>query len=625
MTQDVRPVPAQHQFGMFTLDLATGELFNLGTKVKLQERPFQLLVALVEKHGEIVGRDDLRQRLWPDGTFVDFDHGISSCINKLRAALNDSARHPRYVETVGRRGYRFVCPVTLSSLTNPSAVIPESPPPAQPLVGRRILAILSAAVLTISLIVLGLTVRKSDFRTPRPIRTLAVLPLKNLSSDVAQDYFSEGLTDELITRLASLKGVRVISRTSVMRYKNSSESLPIIAQALHVDAIVEGSVLRSGDHIRVTAQLIDATSDEHIWADSYERDQGDLLALQNEVALDIAQKIDLNLAPEDRERLTSARPVDQEAHEDYLRGRYHWSRRNAAELRLAIGYFEKAIARDPGYARAYAGLADCYALMSGYTIGLQDESIPKARAAALKAIELDDKLAEAHTSLALISQNYDWDWQTAEREFRRAIELDPNYATGHHWYAEHLVFQGRFDEAFVEMQRARQLDPLSLVMAADNAVFLLYARQYDSAIEQFRAVDKVDPHFPRVLLMVSALVQKGMFAEALAELERHEGGEDLIWPCALRAYIYGRWHHSAQARHELAQLQRLTRHQRIDTSPFLVVSAGVEDRDMAFAQLSKAYAEHSPSLTALKVDPIYDPLRGDPRFEDLLRRVGLQQ
>jgi tetratricopeptide (TPR) repeat protein len=316
-------------------------------------------------------------------------------------------------------------------------------------------------------------------------------------------------------------------------------------------------------------------------------------------------------------------PFGREAHEDYLRGRYHWSKRTQSEIRTAIQYFEKAIARDPGYARAYAGLADCYALMSGYSLIPPDEFMPKARAA-LKALELDDNLAEAHVSLPVIAQDYDWDWQTAEREFQRAIELDPSYVTAHHWYAEHLAFRGRFTESLAEMQRARQLDPLSLIMAADYGVFMLYARQYDAAIEQFRSVVKVEPHFARTLLIESAYVQKGLFESALADLRRRESGEDPINICMLRAYTYGRAGRMSQAQQELKKLRRLTHHRPLDIGPLLVAYIGLGDKNRAFQCLEEAYAEHSPVLTALKVDPFFDPLRDDPRFAELLHKVRLE-
>jgi TolB-like protein/DNA-binding winged helix-turn-helix (wHTH) protein/Tfp pilus assembly protein PilF len=608
---------------MYALDPAAGEIFNRGTKVKLQERPVQLLVALVEKHGEVVTREELRQKLWPDGTFVDFDHSISSCVNKLRTALNDSARHPRYIETVGRRGYRFVSPVTYSLPSEQiQSPLEESNPQSSHRV-RSILAVLAAGVLALTLVAAGLMYRGSSSHSPHVIRTIAVLPLKNLSSDAEQEYFSEGLTDELITRLASLKGLRVISRTSVMRFKDSVASLPDIARQLKVDAIVEGSVSRSGDRIRVTAQLIDASNDQHIWAESYDRDQRDVLALQNDVALDIAQNINLSLSTGDRARLAAIRPVDQEAHDDYLRGRYHWKKRTSAELAIAVEYFEKAIRRDPSYARAYAGLADCYALMSGYTLRSQQEFMPKARAAAVKAIELDDKLADAHTSLALIAQNYDWDWATAEKEFRRAIELDPNYATAHHWYAEHLAFRGRFKESAAEIETARQLDPQSLIMAVDNAVFLVFARDYDRAIQQFKEVERVDPDFGRVLVVIIPLVEQGRFAEALATLQQHENAQDPVWMCAFRVYIHGRWGHRDQALHEYARLRAMTRSRQIDSAPFLLAASGLRDKELMMTWLQKGYAQHSAILIYLKVDPLYDQIRDDERFISLLRKVGL--
>ena len=614
---------SKYQFGVFTVDAHSCELRKQGARIKLQERPFQLLLALVERPGDLVTREELRQRLWPDGTFVDFDHSISSAVNKLRAALNDSARHPHYIETAGRRGYRFLYPVTLAK---PSAV-------SRPTVGeaarhghRGLVTAMVIAALLFTAVGVYLFVRKPAAAGKGAIRSIVVLPLKNLSSDPEQEYFSEGLTDELITRLASLPGLRVISRTSAMQYKDSGKPLPVIARELNVDAVVEGSVMRADGRVRITAQLIEARTDHHIWAESYERDQRDVLTLQNEVTREIADKIKLTIDPAARERLATAKPVDPLAHEEYLRGRYYWSKRTTGDFKTAIRHFEAAIAHDPGYARAYAGLADCYGLLGGYSLIPQGGFIAQAQTAAHKALELDPQLAEAHTSLALVAQNYDWDWQTAEREYRRAIELDPNYATAHHWYAEFLSFMGRFPEAEVEIQRAHQLDPLSLIIDTDHAVILYFARQYDRSIEQFRSVLARDPIYPRSHIIETVYVQKGMFAEALAEnavVQRRFG--DYPSTTASLVYIYGKSGQREKARRELEKLKRMTGGRQIDPEPLLHASLGLGDNEQAIALLQQGYAQHSNVVISMKVSPIYDPLRSDSRFQDLMKRIGLSQ
>jgi Tfp pilus assembly protein PilF len=363
-----------------------------------------------------------------------------------------------------------------------------------------------------------------------------------------------------------------------------------------------------------------------VWARQYDRELINLLALQGEIAQEIADGIQLTLG--DNKRIDSAHqaplsPEAYEAYDLYLKGRYFWNKRTAQGFQHAIQYFQQAIAKDPKYARAYAGLADSYALTSSYSLVPQNEFMPKARAAALRAVELDDKLAEAHTSLALITENYDWDWQNAEKEYRRAIQLDPNYATAHHWYAEYLAYQGRFEEAFAESERARQLDPLSLIIATDNGAILYFSRQYDRAIEQFRTVLDMEPNFPRAHLLVFAYVEKGMFADALADIEKWRRNDDDPGIWAIEAYVYGRSGQQVEARRALEKWQQLNRTQQMNPAAIIVAYVGMGNKDEAFAWLQRAYSERSNALTALKVDPIYDPLRGDPRFQELLRRAGL--
>jgi TolB-like protein/DNA-binding winged helix-turn-helix (wHTH) protein/lipoprotein NlpI len=624
MAQPAQAVP-RAQFGVFTVDVRAGELRKYGTRVKLQERPFQLLVALLERPGEVVTREDLRLRLWPDGTFVDFDHSISSAINKLRGALNDSARTPRYIETVGRRGYRFVYPVTPAAPESGN-LIPFPSLAGQVPVSRpksvRLLAIFAAVTLVASLAVVFWLIHMPQSGAST-IRSIAVLPLKNLSSDQQQEYFSEGLTEELLTHLASLHQLRVISLTSVMQYKGSTKSIPQIAKELNADAIVEGTVLRDQGRVRITAELIEAATDRHIWAESYERDESDIIFLQNEVARDIAQNIRLSLDPADRERLAVLRKTDPQAHDDYLRGRFHWARRTAGQLKMAIQYFQKAIARDPDYAPAYAGLADSYLLMSGYSLLPETAFVSQARAAVEKALQLDPNLAEAHTSLAVLREQYEWDWHGAEEEFKRAIDLDPSYATAHHWYAECLMFEGRFDKALAESEKAQQLDPQSLIIAADHGAILYYSRQYDRAIQQFREILAADPDFPRAHLIIYSYVEKGMFNEALADIETWRGLQPSPWGEMLLVYVYSHAGRTADARAALVQLEAYERTHVVDASPLLYAYIAIGDKEKAFTWLEKAFEQRSNCLSALKVDPIYDPLRSDPRFQSLLRRVHL--
>ena len=501
------------RFGVFELDLRSGELQKQGRKIRLEGQPVQILICLLESPGELVTREDLHRKLWPADTFVNFEHGLNAAVKRLRQALNDSADNPRFVETLPRRGYRFIAPIQAVaaggdvSAVNEAAAVTEVPatrdlaeerapdrgdlsektsvfaPQRWPHARKRF-----GVALLVVLGILTLWILRPGSQPPRVIRSLAVLPLENLSGDASQEYFSDGMTDELITELGQISELRVISRTSVMTYKGAHKSLPQIAQELNVDAVVEGTVLRSGEQVRITAQLIQAAADKHLWAQSYEGNLQDMLALQKKVAQSIAEEIRIKLTPHEQAVLKNSKRVNPEAYEAYLKGRYSWNKRTADGLKKAAVYFNQAIEKDPNYAQAYAGLADSYALLGDWEYGVlaPKEAYPRAKAAATKALDLDSTLGEAHISLAFCLDGFDWDWESAGREFRRGIELNPGYATGHHWYAWHLAALGRNDEAVAEMKKAESLDPLSLIISADLAEELLIAHRYDEAIRQSR-------------------------------------------------------------------------------------------------------------------------------------------
>jgi len=414
-----------------------------------------------------------------------------------------------------------------------------------------------------------------------------------------------------------------------MKYKNSQQPIDQIGRELQIQYVLEGSVRRESDRVRITAQLIQMKDQSHVWAREYDRDVVHLLSLQEEIAREVADEIHLTLGGRARTEpasQTSSGPTSYEAYDLYLKGQYFFNQRNVAGFEQAIDYFQQATTKDPNYARAYAGLADCYALLGGYSDRPQTDFMPKARAAALRALDIDGNLAEAHTALALIVQNYDWDWKTADKEFRRAIELNPNYATAHHWYAEHLTWLGRFDEALSESERARQLDPLSLIIAADNGATLYYSRHYDQAIAKFRAVREMDPMFPRTSVIRYAYVQKGLFTNALEEMEKwRRAYGDQPWTWSGLAYVNGKSSQQAQAEHALQKLLQWDQRKPVDPAAIVWAYLGTGNKDQAFAYLEKAYLQHSNTLTTLRVEPGFDPLRDEPRYQDLLHRVGLAQ
>jgi len=476
---------------------------------------------------------------------------------------------------------------------------------------------------------LALPPRRSRRATRGRIQAVAVLPLADLSDQQpAPDYFADGMTEALITDLAKIKALRVISRTSVMQYKGVQRPLPQIARELNVDAVVEGSVLRSGKRVRITAQLIHAATDQHLWAESYERDLRDVLSLQSEVARAIANEIQVKLTPQEQARLVSARSIDPEAYQLYLKGRFYWNKRTEAGLKKGIEYFHQAIDLDPNYALAYAGIADCYSLLGWDLFGALPprEALPIAKAAAKKALETDDSLAEAHNSLAWTKLAFDWDWMGAEREFKRAIELNPGYAVAHHWYAECLAGMGRYAEALAEIRQAQELDPLSLIISSIVGWVLYFDRKDDQAIAEFRKALELDPNFwVAHWTLGRAYEQKAMFVEAIAEIQKaidFSGGSPLS--LAALGHTYAVWGMRAEAERVLNELKELPEGY-ISPYGIAAIHAGLGEKDQAFIWLEKAYEERSGWLIWLRAEPISDPLRSDPRFQDLLRRVGLPQ
>lgn len=486
---------------------------------------------------------------------------------------------------------------------------------------RRIAVLCLAVTVIAALLILSLV------RRPPGIRSLAVLPLENFSGDASQDYFADGMTDELITDLAQIRALRVVSRTSVMTYKGTRKSLPEIARELNVDAVVEGSVSRSGDQVRITAQLIQLPADKHLWAQSYQGNLSDTLSVQNQVARAIADEIRVEITPQEQAALKSARKIDPEAYEAYLKGRYFWNKRTADGLEKAVDYFDQAIAKDPNYAAAYSGLADTYALLGDWEYAAMSpkEAMPKALDAARKALQLDDSLGEAHASLAFCLEGFDWDFMAADKEFQRAIELNPGYATAHHWYAWHLSLVGRNNEAIAEMERAVSLDPVSPIVNADLAELLLIARLTDESIRQSRKTIELNPGFAFAHnQLAQAYIEKKMFAAAITEL--HEairlGGDSPIFVANL-ARAYARSEQRAAATALLEDLKNRS----VPKSPLLaeiaMIYVAFGDKDQAMVYLEKGFEERfNPGVLER---PCFDELRSDPRFQDLTRRIGLPQ
>jgi TolB-like protein/DNA-binding winged helix-turn-helix (wHTH) protein/Tfp pilus assembly protein PilF len=615
----------------FRVDLRARQLDRAGRAVKLERIPTDVLLLLLERAGDLVTREEITHRVWGSDVFLDVDNSINGAIRKIRQALRDNPDRPRYIQTVTGRGYRFIAPVRERGPEAAPDAVPErtdASPPAPP--SRNLM--LAAALVFIGIAVGGALLAWRLIgaqQAPQGKVMLAVLPIANLTGDPVQDYFSEGLTEEMIARLGKLAPDRlgVIARASVMRYKDAKAPLASLERDLGVRYALEGSVRREGTILRFVVRLVRLPGAEQIWAGTYERDVNYVFAVQDEIAQAVADEIKITVAgiPRDSNRPAILSSSAYRAYDAYLKGRYFWNKRTPEGFRAAIESFNESIAADPQFAPAHAGLADTYALLGTYNLAPPEEALPTARAAAVRALQLDDTLAEAHTSLGLIALFHDWDWSTAEAEYRRAIELNPNYATAHHWYAECLAFQGRFDEALASSERARQLDPLSLIIATDNGAILYFARQYDRAIAQLKNVLRAEPAFPRANgLIVFAYTEKGMFDAALDQIRQFRLADDSTWTYGSEAYALARAGRPAEAQRALAKYLDVT---AADASerPWMVatVQAALGDRDPALAGLQEALRIHSGQIAALAVDPVYDALRDDGRFRELLRQAHL--
>jgi TolB-like protein/DNA-binding winged helix-turn-helix (wHTH) protein/Tfp pilus assembly protein PilF len=638
---------SNYRFGPYELRSRARELYKLGVKVKLRPQAFQVLKALLERPGDILTREELHELLWPKETFGDFEHGLNAAISELRGVLNDTAADPRYIETLPKVGYRIKVPIepaeTLepavsdenaagtSPLTTPGATLqpPEREGPAlgptPPWWTRRWLAAATVGVVTV-LAVAYFTFQGRNREVGQPkITSLAVLPLKNLSADPSQEYLADGMTEALISRLSTIHNLRVISRTSVMRFKNPQMSVPDIAKALHVDAIVEGSVIREGNHVRVTTQLIRGATDEHFWSQTYDRELGDSLALQSDLAQSIAEKVQVSVTGEEHARLTATRAVAPEVYESYLKGRFAVNKSNSkADLDESISYFDEALKKDPTFAPAYVGLAKAYDTLGTVFIGVSPaETRPKVISAAQKALELDPNLSEARVLLADTEQRQ-WHWTEAEANYRRALELNPNSALGHGGLALWLLCQGRTEEAVAEAHRGRQLDPLA-ISGGSVAWVLFQSHRYAEAIQESRSALAVQPKSAGDLLTLGFVLIANNQAEdaipALEEAATISNRSPAVLGVLVRAYAHaGRRSDALQV---VAELKKRREKGYVPAGAFVNAYLGLDDTEHAFIALEQAYKEQSNILQFVKVHPYFDPLRKDPRFVDMVRRVGL--
>jgi TolB-like protein/DNA-binding winged helix-turn-helix (wHTH) protein/phosphoglycolate phosphatase-like HAD superfamily hydrolase len=626
VSPDPASVPPSIRFGEeLELDRSTYQLRRSGRPVRLERIPLEILMLLTERPGQLVTREQIAERIWGKGAFLDVDNSINGAVRKIRQVLEDDPEQPRFIQTITGRGYRFVAPVLAPADAPPEE--PRAGPPAPDRPRRQSRGKLwLAGALALALLVGTLIWSRGQSSHRPPSRVmLAVLPFQNLTGDEGQEYFSDGLTEEMITQVGNRDpaGIGVIARASVMHFKHTQDPPERVGRELGAQYLLLGSVRRDASTVRVTAELIRARDHARLWAHQYDRQLSGLLTLQDEIAREITDAIQSSLGTRGPTGGAAAGPAPAaDAYDLYLRGQFFFNKRTDADIRTAASFFEQAVQRDSGFARGWAALADADVLGAVYSIGPPQKLVARARSAALEALALDPSLAEAHTALALIVQNHDWNWEMAEREFRHAIALNPNYATAHHWYAEHLMWRGRFEESLQESERARQLDPLSLIIAADNGAILYFARRYDQAIARLRSVRAVDPTLSRTHLLIGVYADHGMFDQALAEEERWRPLVPAPVHWSALAYIYGHTGRTAEGRHAIQELLRVSEREPVQARVFAWSYAGVQDTAQTLAWLEKAYAERSGELVSLKVSPAYDFLRGKRQFQRLLERVG---
>jgi TolB-like protein/DNA-binding winged helix-turn-helix (wHTH) protein/tetratricopeptide (TPR) repeat protein len=608
-------------FGIFQLDLKAGELHKAGVRVKMQDQPLRVLALLVNRAGQVVTREELRQQVWPGNVYVDFDQGLNNAIKKVREALGDSADNPRFIETVARHGYRFVATVSAAP-ARPAG--PRSP------LGPRTLrnGILIGSVAAVLAVVIYSVWHGSAMRAgPSPQKViLAVLPLDNLSRDPDQEFFSDGLTEEMISQLGKLNPERltVVTRGSVAKYKRTSLSAAEIGAELRADYVVQGSVRRAPDRVRITVHLIRVPEQTDRWAESYDRELKDVLTLQDSVARTIANQIHVALTPGQESRLATRRSVDPDAYEAYLKGRYYWNKRTADGMQKAQVYFQQAIDKDPSFGAGYSGLADCNSGLTWHGFTSPAETLPKANAAARKAIAIDPQSAEAHASLALVL-HHEWDWPGAEAEFKRALQLDPNYANAHHWYGDYLSVRGRHDEALVEAKQALELDPLNLMIGTWVGLRYYLARKYEAAIEQGRNTVELDSNFAAThLLLGETYVQAGLQEKGLAELQNATSlSADNPLYLAQVGVAFASEGKKADALQIISQLQTTSSTRYVSPYGLAQIYAALNDKEQTFKWLRLAYDDRAVWMSYLAVDPVFDRYRSDQRFQDLLQNLRL--
>jgi len=567
------------RFGEFELDISAYELRRGGQPVHLERQPMDLLILLVERHRQLVWRADIAKRLWDPGVFVDVEMGVNTAIRKVRQALRDSRESPAFIETISGKGYRFIAPVDAAPL------------------GRH----------------------------QEAIESVAVLPFANDSADPDGEYLSDGITETLINNLSQIWNLRVVARSTVFRYKGKDIDPQKAGNDLHVRAVVSGRLLQRGSTLIIRAELMDVATGAQLWGGQYNRKAEDVFALQDDLSREISEKLRLQLTGDEKQRLTKRYTEDAEAYRLYLKGRYHWNKRSPEGLQKAVEYFRQALEKDPAYSLAYAGLADTYAYLSFFNVVAPREAMPKAKNAAVKGLEIDKDLAEAHVSLGYVSFTYDGDWPAAGKHFEQALALNPAYSRAHTFYPFYLSSLGRSEEALEVARRALDFDPASPAVSHSLAVQLYFARQFDQAIDQAHNTLEMDANFAiSYAVLGEVYLSKGMYREGLLALEKYSAlSRSSATSLALLGYSQARLGERSQALRMIEELKAASKESFVPALFVALVYAGLEDKGQAFTWLEKAYEERFNRLAYLKVDALWDPLRSDPRFADLLRRVGI--